>query len=38
MTTKHPPTVNNYQTSNNGSECFELFVREMTNASHIYDA
>jgi hypothetical protein len=36
--TEHPPTVDNYQTSNNGSEWFDLFVREMTNASHIYDA
>jgi len=36
--TEHPPTVDNYQTSNNGSEWVELFVREMTNASDIDDA
>ncbi|KAK3130907.1 hypothetical protein QOZ80_6BG0499520 [Eleusine coracana subsp. coracana] len=35
--TEHPP-VDNYQTSNNGSEWVELFVREMTNASDIDDA
>jgi len=36
--TEHPPTVDNYQTSNNGSEWVEIFVREMTNASDIDDA
>jgi len=37
-TTEHHPTVDNYQTSKNGSEWVELFVREMTNASDIDDA
>jgi hypothetical protein len=36
--TEHPPAADNYQTSNNGSEWVELFVREMTNASDIDDA
>ena len=36
--TEHPPAVDNYRTSNNGSEWVELFVREMTNASDIDDA
>ncbi|XP_062229368.1 uncharacterized protein LOC133927093 isoform X2 [Phragmites australis] len=36
--TEHPPAVDNYETSNNGSEWVELFVREMTNASDINDA
>ncbi|XP_066383373.1 uncharacterized protein [Miscanthus floridulus] len=36
--TEYPPTVDNYQTSNNGSEWVEIFVREMTNASDIDDA
>ncbi|CAL5048902.1 unnamed protein product [Urochloa decumbens] len=36
--TEHPPAVDNYQTSNNGSEWVELFVREMTNASDMDDA
>ena len=36
--TEHLPAADNYQTSNNGSEWVELFVREMTNASDIDDA
>ncbi|WVZ79248.1 LOW QUALITY PROTEIN: hypothetical protein U9M48_026850 [Paspalum notatum var. saurae] len=37
--TDHPPTVDNYQTSNNnGSEWVELFVREMKNSDDIDDA
>ncbi|AQK81877.1 hypothetical protein Zm00014a_043887 [Zea mays] len=36
--TEHPPSVDNYQTSYNGSEWVELLVTEMRNASDINDA
>lgn len=36
--TEHPPSVDNYQTSYNGSEWVELLVTEMRNAYDINDA